>query len=75
MMVDDSMAGRRSRRVVVVEVVCRDGNVRCMRMRLLLAVGEEGLKASLLLILVVVAAIISMAEVAFNENFILFCTF
>lgn len=73
MKVDDSMAGRRSRRVVVVAVVCRD-NVRCMRMWLLLVVaGEEGLKASLLLVEAIIRT--SMAEVAVNENFILFYTF
>ena len=54
MMVEDSMAvGRRRLRrvvvdvVVVVVVVCRDGNdVRCIRMRVVVVVGE-GRKALL----------------------------
>lgn len=67
------MAGKRSRRVVVVVVVCRDGSV-CGRRVRAAVMGEEGLKASLLLVLVEVAAIIrtSMAAVAVDENFISF---
>lgn len=54
------MAGRRSSRVV--ELVCRDGNFRCIR------VVGDGLKA-----LVLLAAIrTTMAAVAVVENFIFY---